>query len=314
MSHVFISYSRKNQEYARRLAEDIRKHGFDVWIDDRIDSGERWWATIVNAIEVCSAFVVIMSPYSEGSEWVEREVLLAQRENKPIIPLLFDGKGFALLITTQCVDVSDGNLPQADFYTRLEAIVKPAQQTGKVVTGTHISFKHGKLELSEQHVKAMVRILEELWYFINRERLEQIYSDLNHRMLNSNKMNLIRDYLLLRESRRDKHFLDNLVEEAFEKFDQKLKAFYIEIGRGHSSVIRENAWWTDENNMVLLPDYKLEQMGFIPYISDEIRVKREKHFDYMLDLGLAMLDQHDALVDVIRLRFPEFTFPSKSSV
>jgi hypothetical protein len=36
MSHVFISYSRKDQLYARMLAEVLRQQGFDVWIDDRI--------------------------------------------------------------------------------------------------------------------------------------------------------------------------------------------------------------------------------------------------------------------------------------
>ncbi len=105
MAHVFISYSRKNPDYARKLAEDIRKHGFDVWIDDRIDYGDRWWRTIVQAIEDCAAFVVVMSLASENSEWVEREVLLGQREKKPIFPLLLDSSGFALLITTQYADI-----------------------------------------------------------------------------------------------------------------------------------------------------------------------------------------------------------------
>jgi len=134
MSHVFISYSRKNQQYARKLAEDIRKHGFDVWIDDHIDYGDRWWRTIVKAIEDSAAFVIIMSPDAEESEWVERELLLAQRSQKPIFPLLLEGREFALLITTQFANVSDGSLPKEDFYTRLGRVTKPAATKGAWVT------------------------------------------------------------------------------------------------------------------------------------------------------------------------------------
>ncbi|MCB9457515.1 MAG: SUMF1/EgtB/PvdO family nonheme iron enzyme [Anaerolineaceae bacterium] len=134
MPHIFISYSRKNQRYVRGLAEDIRQRGFDVWLDDRIDYGDRWWRTIVKAIEDCAAFVVVMSPDAEKSEWVEREVLLAQREGKPIFPVLLEGKEFALLITTQFVNVTGGKLPADDFYDRIAAVITPAQVSGAWIT------------------------------------------------------------------------------------------------------------------------------------------------------------------------------------
>ncbi|MBE2271842.1 MAG: toll/interleukin-1 receptor domain-containing protein, partial [Anaerolinea sp.] len=51
MSHVFISYSRKNQPYARMLADELLRRGFDVWIDDRIDYGEDWEDVIWKALD-----------------------------------------------------------------------------------------------------------------------------------------------------------------------------------------------------------------------------------------------------------------------
>jgi hypothetical protein len=39
--------------------------------------GDRWWQTIVQAIRASAAFVIVMAPDSEVSEWVEREILLA---------------------------------------------------------------------------------------------------------------------------------------------------------------------------------------------------------------------------------------------
>jgi formylglycine-generating enzyme required for sulfatase activity len=134
MSHIFISYSRKDKVYAQRLAEDIRRHGFDVWIDERIDYGDRWWRTIVEAINDCAAFVVVMSPHAEKSEWVESELLLAKKRRKLIFPLLLEGEEFALLITTQFVDVRDGSLPEEDFYADLAEVIQPTNSSGIWVT------------------------------------------------------------------------------------------------------------------------------------------------------------------------------------
>lgn len=129
MAHVFISYSRKDQAYARRLAKAIRKRGFDVWIDDRIDYGERWWHEIENAIETCGAFVVVMTPDSKQSQWVLREILLTQRNEKPIFPILLKGQVFSILIDLQHVDVTDGSLPPVDFYRRLARILPRLRDT-----------------------------------------------------------------------------------------------------------------------------------------------------------------------------------------
>jgi len=41
--------------------------------------------------------VVIMTPASEESKWVEREVLFADEEGKPIFPLLLQGEEISLV-------------------------------------------------------------------------------------------------------------------------------------------------------------------------------------------------------------------------
>jgi hypothetical protein len=122
--HVFISYGREDQAYTRKLADSLRQRGFEVWMDDRIDFGDRWWQTIVQAIDASAAFIVVMTPDSEGSEWVEQEILLARRERKPIFPLLLRGQEFPLLISVQYADVTGGRMPPDDFYERLEREVR----------------------------------------------------------------------------------------------------------------------------------------------------------------------------------------------
>jgi serine/threonine-protein kinase len=117
--HVFISYSRHDQDYARELADHIRQNGFPVWIDDRIDYGDQWFKEIEKAIKASAAFVVVMTPDSDASEWVHREILIAKREKKLIFPLLLQGQEFGILIDIQYADVRASRLPPADFYGRL---------------------------------------------------------------------------------------------------------------------------------------------------------------------------------------------------
>lgn len=134
MSHVFISYGKKNQDYARKLADYLLEQGFDVWIDDKIDYGTKWWRVIVRAIEECAAFIVIMTPESGASDWVEREVMLALQWNKSVFPLLLSGENWPLFVITQYVDIHDGSLPPADFCDRLARCAPKQAQTGTDVT------------------------------------------------------------------------------------------------------------------------------------------------------------------------------------
>lgn len=121
--YLFLSYSRTDQAYVRRLVVGLQAHGFAVWFDDQIDLGERWWRTIVQAIYGCAAMVVVMSPEAEASDWVEKEILLAQQEKKAILPLLLRGKRLPLLINHQYADVSGEQMPPEAFYARLHRAV-----------------------------------------------------------------------------------------------------------------------------------------------------------------------------------------------
>lgn len=135
MSHIFVSYSKKNQPYARQLAEFLVRSGFDVWIDDRIDYGDEWWSVIVEAIRHSSVVVVVMTPQAEASRWVQREVLFADDLNKPIFPLLRDGQNWPIFVGNQYVDVTDGSMPDVDFVRRLSQSTSPNPAGGREVIG-----------------------------------------------------------------------------------------------------------------------------------------------------------------------------------
>lgn len=139
MSHIFISYSKKDRDYARKLADHLLSLGFDIWIDDQIDYGDDWWRTIVRAIRGAKAFIVIMTNDSDASEWVQREVTLADKSKIPAFPVWLSGdvdvsENWAIYVRTQYADVRHGGLPKEDFYNRLGKVASHKSASGKDVT------------------------------------------------------------------------------------------------------------------------------------------------------------------------------------
>ena len=131
MAHVFISYSKKNRSYARKLADHLLAQGFDVWIDDRIDFGGNWEHEIFKAIDECDAIIVIMTPPSHASLWVQRERQHAENQLKPAFPLLLDGKVFPFYEVIQYYDVRGGQLPTVEFYHQLGNAVRRSSAIGR---------------------------------------------------------------------------------------------------------------------------------------------------------------------------------------
>lgn len=86
---VFISYSRKDIRFARRLAGDLEKAGFDVWWDiSDLKGGDDWVRLIPTAIAESKHFIVLLSPDSIKSEWVSKEYTYAIANRKRIVPAM----------------------------------------------------------------------------------------------------------------------------------------------------------------------------------------------------------------------------------
>lgn len=89
MNRVFVSYSRRNKNFAERIARDLSDAGLDVWVDWRqIHAGELWQNEIFRGIERCDMLVACLSPDSVESDWVQREINTAREQEKFIIPVM----------------------------------------------------------------------------------------------------------------------------------------------------------------------------------------------------------------------------------
>ena len=128
MSHIFISYSHKDTDYAHKLADTLQGNGFNVWIDARLDYGSQWPLEIQKQLDSCDAFILIMTPRSFASEWVQSELQRAKRKLKPIFPLLLEGEEPWLSTeSTQYYDVRGGKFPDARFFSALKKVVTVSQ-------------------------------------------------------------------------------------------------------------------------------------------------------------------------------------------
>jgi WD40 repeat protein len=124
---VFISYQHRDRTYVDRLAAQIAAEGLPLWYDYEIATGDRFEKIIKQQIEACSAFVVVMTPAAEDSEWVSIEVNFAKQRGKPVLPLLLEGEVFIRLNTLDYADVRAGELPDRSFFDQLKRLVGPAE-------------------------------------------------------------------------------------------------------------------------------------------------------------------------------------------
>jgi hypothetical protein len=90
MHKIFISYSRKDTDFVRKLAGDLETAGYDVWWDlTDLRGGDEWVTRIAAAIEASDFIIVVLSPNSIQSEWVRKEYTQALGLHKRIIPIMF---------------------------------------------------------------------------------------------------------------------------------------------------------------------------------------------------------------------------------
>jgi hypothetical protein len=88
MSKSFFSYSRADQDFALKLANDLRKNGVDLWFDQLdIPTGALWDLEIEKALKECETLIVIVSTSSVKSKNVLDEISFAIEEDKKIIPI-----------------------------------------------------------------------------------------------------------------------------------------------------------------------------------------------------------------------------------
>jgi hypothetical protein len=84
---IFISYSKKNGIYAHRIYDDLLTAGYLVWIDERIEEGEKWRPQIDSNLKASKRLIVCISPEAIDSKWVHHEISMACGGDLDIVPI-----------------------------------------------------------------------------------------------------------------------------------------------------------------------------------------------------------------------------------
>jgi formylglycine-generating enzyme required for sulfatase activity len=89
MSHIFISYSRRDLDFAQKIVDALASNNLDTWIDWKsIPKGEDWEQEIYRGIEEADAFLFLISPDSVVSEMCNKEIDHAVKNGKRILPIV----------------------------------------------------------------------------------------------------------------------------------------------------------------------------------------------------------------------------------
>lgn len=130
---IFISYSRKDSSFAERIVRSLQSEGYSVWFDiHNIPSGVQFTAAIDQAISNADNIIVILSPDSVESQWVQREILHASSKNKRIIPIMC--RSTPLPVWINDINYIDFTKNYSSALNRLLADLPPSNQPSSMRT------------------------------------------------------------------------------------------------------------------------------------------------------------------------------------
>ena len=125
---IFISYSRRDQEFVTRLASDLNAQVAGVWFDQStIELGQKWHDEIMEGIRECKAFILVLSPDSMESKYVNEEVSKALELGKTIFPVIYrpakwSGQFESIISEVQTLDLRSGSYTDS-FHNLVDGLI-----------------------------------------------------------------------------------------------------------------------------------------------------------------------------------------------
>ncbi len=154
MIKVFISYSRKDIEFAKKLTGELEKNNLDFWVDwEGIPPTVDWMKQVQKGIEESDVFLFLLSPDSAKSKVCGEEIAHAIKNGKRLIPLTIR-------------DVNPEEVPQGlshlnwIFFRKKDNFEESFQ---KLLLGINTDF-----EWVDVHSRLLVRALE--WEQANKDK------------------------------------------------------------------------------------------------------------------------------------------------
>jgi len=140
MANVFISHSSGDRPFARRVRDDLQRFGHKPWIDDDdIAVGDHIIGSIEQGISAADYVVVILSPRSVASHWVEVEWKAkywqqVKQNRKMVLPVLQEMCEIPILL--QPYKYADCSSDYGDGFRTLLSVLNPSEHSASQATVT----------------------------------------------------------------------------------------------------------------------------------------------------------------------------------
>lgn len=126
--HIFISYSHRDKPLMQKVNEYLNRLGIETWVDTKgLRPGTASWVkSIESGIKEAAAFVVLLTPDANESEFVGKEISFAQLHEIDIFPVLAKGANKESLplhlVSIQYVDIRKSfKQPMNDLIAELQS-------------------------------------------------------------------------------------------------------------------------------------------------------------------------------------------------
>jgi hypothetical protein len=136
----FLSYSRADEQFALRFANDLRSLGVGMWVDQlNIRPSEHWDRAIERAVRGCRSLVVILSPRAVASENVADEISLAIDTRKSVIHVLI--VDCDLPLRQNRMHLIDATRGYEQAVRQCLSEIKDSKSPSKLVTGSAVESR-----------------------------------------------------------------------------------------------------------------------------------------------------------------------------
>ena len=164
MADIFISYKREEQPVAKKLADALENHGWSVWWDPKLRTGEHFDDVIEAALEDAKCAIVMWSKRSTTSRFIKDEATYALNEGKLIPVQIEDAElpfRFANLHTARLVDWDGSPAAPAfrKFVADLEQILETPPATVAEQNKAEVSREAKPRQEAERQRHARSRVL-----------------------------------------------------------------------------------------------------------------------------------------------------------
>lgn len=141
---IFISYSRRDQEFVTRLVSDLNEHVSGVWFDQStIQLGQKWHDEILEGIRECKAFILVLSPDAMESRYVQEEVNKALELGKTIFPILYRPANWTGTFESIVKDIQMLDLHSGSYTDNFQKLVDGLIEAGALnATGERPFLRH----------------------------------------------------------------------------------------------------------------------------------------------------------------------------